>query len=190
MCVPYRSLELGLEELIRLTNRQIYPESEYPWGPWAYQQFYLESFDKATAWFEADIASFIRVAYSQSDPAVYGKPAFTANVMKDGGWLGGIAKPDPQWKHIPISMSVLDEETYSEVVAAMEKTGFWGADAWYLNHDRNRAYTLERSKNEGELHMPALFIGARFDAICDTPLSALAEPMRKYCTNLTETCLE
>jgi soluble epoxide hydrolase/lipid-phosphate phosphatase len=34
--------------------------------------------------------------------------------------------------------------------------------------------------------MPALFIAAQYDSVCETINSTLAEPMRKECDNLTE----
>ena len=134
LAVPYRTLELGLEELLKYVNRDIYPAEECPFGQWSYMNFYEESFEKATEWFEADIASFLRLGYRKGNPASYGKPAHTATVTKDGGWAGGIPKPDPNWKEIPISKTVLDEEIYGELVNCMKKTGMWGADAWYYNH--------------------------------------------------------
>ena len=190
LAVPYGVLELGLEELLKFVDRDLYPVDEYPFGQWSYMNFYEKNFEDATSWFDADIASAIRQLYSKGNPASYGKPALTANVTKNSGWFGGTAKPDPNWKSLPIERNVLDEETYNELVAAMEKTGFWGADAWYLNHARNRAYALEKWKNDGYLHMPVLFIHAKFDGVCATSNSKLAEPMRKYCTDLTECSID
>lgn len=189
LTIPYRTLDRGLEELIKYVNRDIYPADEYPFGQWSYMRFYETSFEKATEWLEADIASFLRKMYSKGDPAGYGKPAAQATVMRDGGRAGGSPKPDPNWKHIPISDTVLDEETYAELVTSMRKTGFWGADAWYINHQRNREYSL-RSEDNGYLRMPVLFIGARFDPVCDTSISRLCEPMRKHCANLTECTID
>lgn len=150
----------------------------------------MDSFEKATEWFESDIASFVRLAYSKGDPASYRKPAFTSTVVRDGGWVGGIPKPDPNWKNIPIGNTVLTEEYYDELVTPLEATGMWAPDAWYYNHQRNRAYTLQKWKNDGYLHMPVLFIEAQFDMICDTSVSRFSEPMRKYCTNLTECSID
>lgn len=73
--------------------------------------------------------------------------------------MGGAEKPDPKFKHIPLEMTVYEsEEAYQELVAAMEKTSFWPGDAWYMNHASNRAYTLEKRKNDGNLEMPVLFV--------------------------------
>lgn len=34
--------------------------------------------------------------------------------------------------------------------------------------------------------MPVLFLHAKYDTVCETMLSSLAEPMRASCTDLTE----
>ena len=109
-------------------------------------------------------------------------------MSKDGGWFGG--KLDPKLAERSLDYTVLDEEMYNELVEAMQRTGFFGADAWYANHARNRAYSLEKWKNDGDLHMPVLFIHAKFDATCATTLTRLCEPMRQHCTNLTEVSID
>jgi soluble epoxide hydrolase/lipid-phosphate phosphatase len=103
----------------------------------------------------------------------------------------------------------IDEELYEELVTAMETTGWFGANAWYMNHDRNKVSTLfcsrfsilhalilrgqayfeEKAENEGFLHMPTLFIEGRYDHICAIGGSTIADAQRKYCTNLTEVSL-
>ncbi|RAR08036.1 epoxide hydrolase 2 [Stemphylium lycopersici] len=40
LCVPYRSIELGLEYLKSQVNRDIYPEDEYEWGQFDYMRYY------------------------------------------------------------------------------------------------------------------------------------------------------
>jgi soluble epoxide hydrolase/lipid-phosphate phosphatase len=173
-----------------LINRDIYPEDKYPYGQWSYQHFYEQDFEKATSWFDADPAAVLRALYAKGKPGGLGKPAVTATVVEDGGWFGGAEKPDPNLKKIPISAISIDEETYAELVAAMKATGFWGADSWYSNHKANRKYFDEKAKNDGYLHMPTLFIEARFDAVCDSAVSRLAEPQRKYCKDLTEASVD
>lgn len=188
LAVPYHTLELGMEEAIKYVDREVYPADEYPFGQWSYMNFYEQDFEKATGFFDADIPGVLRAFYAKKPPTGYGKPAFTSTVTKDGGWFGGAAKPDPALRNIPDL--VIEEDMYKDLVAAMEKTGFWAADAWYSNHKRNRAYSLEKWKHGGHLHMPVLFIEAQFDSICDTAVSRLSEPMRKYCSNLTECSID
>lgn len=159
LCVPYGSLELGLEELLDTIDRNIYPEDQYPYGQWSYQVFYESNFEQASAFFDADIPAFLRGFRPKRNPESVDKLAPTCTTVQDGGWMGGAEKPDPKFKHIPLEMTVYEsEESYQELVAAMEKTSFWPADAWYMNHARNRAYTLEKRKNDGNLELPVLFV--------------------------------
>jgi soluble epoxide hydrolase/lipid-phosphate phosphatase len=190
MCVPYAMLEYGLAELIGTVDRDIYPEAEYPYGQWSYQKFYETDFEKAVAMFDSDIRAVTRVLRTKGDPDRVGKPAITANVVKDGGWFGG-KKPDPAWRDMPIEATVFeDEESFDELASAMEKTGFWGADAYYANHSRNRTYVLENRKNDGYLDMPVLFIHAAYDTVCETDNPRVCERMRQYCRNLKEKTID
>ena len=45
ICCPYRTLELGVQHLISLVNRDIYPENEYPYGQWDYSEKPLPKLD-------------------------------------------------------------------------------------------------------------------------------------------------
>ncbi|KAK5678825.1 hypothetical protein LTS10_008480 [Elasticomyces elasticus] len=192
LCVPYGLLELGLEELVKTVDRKLYPQAEYPFGQWSYMNFYETDFEKATSFFDSDIRAFLRVLRLKGDASSYGQVAVTADVSKHGGWFGGQAKPDPAWRKIPIEHTVFENEgAFEEVATAMEKTGFWAADAWYKNHARNRVYSLEKWKNNGYLDMPVLFIHAKYDSVCatvDNPKSCAN--MRKYCRNLKENLVE
>jgi pimeloyl-ACP methyl ester carboxylesterase len=40
------------------------------------------------------------------------------------------------------------------------------------------------------LRLPVLFLHARYDTICETVDSSMAQPMRRDCTNLTERILD
>jgi soluble epoxide hydrolase/lipid-phosphate phosphatase len=184
MTVPYGILEFGYEEALKFVNREIYPEDQYPWGQWSYQVFYEQSFDKATEWYEKDSRGFLRAAFTKGNPAGVGKPASTANVVKDGGWMGGAPQPPPA-SMIPDEYTCIDKETFEELVSAMEKTGWYPADAWYMNHAANKAFNLEKTKNEGRLDFPVLFIEAAYDTICDTVNSNLAETQKKLVKDLS-----
>lgn len=188
LAVPYRVLELGLEELIKYVNRERYPEKEFPYGQWSYQAFYEQDFEKATAWFDSDPAGILRVLYAKGNPSALHTPARTANVVKDGGWMGGIPRPPPKEK-IPAGASTLDHlpaEDVTELEQAMKKTTFFGADAYYMNHKANRKWVLENSvDSNGVLNMPVLFIEAKYDNVCDTVDSKITEPMTELCKNLS-----
>ena len=163
MCVPYGLIELGLEELVKTVDRNVYPEDQYPHGQWSYQVFYEQNFEQASKFFDADISALSRALRMKGQPGTENEPSALANIVRDGGWMGGAEKPDPKLRHIPLEMTAWEsEEAYQEFVAAMEKTGFWPGDAWYLNHAANRAYTLEKRKNEGNIEFPVLFVSLPF----------------------------
>jgi soluble epoxide hydrolase / lipid-phosphate phosphatase len=201
-------LELGLDELVSTVDRSIYPVEDYPYGQWSYMKFYETDFEKATAWYESDVRAALRAFRGIGDPATYQKPARTANVSQDGGWFGGIAKPDPRWREIPADKIVLDDATFDEFATGMEKTGFWGANAWYANHARNREYSHRDLPEDGYLKMPILCVHAKWDGVCATESNpktckasvtenhlsstdhALGEKMRHYCKNLKEAVIE
>ncbi len=75
------------------------------------------------------------------------------------------------------------------MVEAFSVTGFSGADAWYMNDAANLAYAAE-ARNFGRLTLPALFIHATNDIVCDTTRSRLAEPMREDCKRPSEVTIE
>jgi len=87
------------------------------------------------------------------------------------------------------SMLADKPEIYAKLVETIKKNGASGPNSFYLNHDANNAYA-KKAVNGGILDMPVLFIGARWDSVCNTAVSKLAEPMRKSCSNLTEVCIE
>ena len=70
---------------------------------------------------------------------------------------------------------MLNEEELNKYVAALERTGFFGPDAYYMNHERNAAYA-KQARNGGKLDMPVLFLHGDYDYTCETVVSRLAEP--------------
>lgn len=186
LCVPYRTLELGLTEILTTINRDIYPAKEYPYGQWDYQVFYEESADEATKCFDENVSGSVKAFFVKGSAAGYGKPARTAAVVKNGGWFGrGETAPD-----IPLSATCLDAELHRELTESLTRNGFWGATAYYLNHDVNRPYNLAVAESNKTLKMPVLFVDARWDHVCANSCSSMSEPMRKYCANLTEVSVE
>ncbi|KAM0541948.1 hypothetical protein ACHAPJ_013010 [Fusarium lateritium] len=183
---PYHTLELGLEQVLGTVNRQIYPEKEYPYGQYDYQVYFEQSFDQVTKWMETDIPGVLRAVYARGRPEEVGKPSMTSTVTRDGGWLGGAPTPPRQLRAIPAQALCVDEAILDDMTTSMTKTGFRGANSWYLKHKRNRAYSLDKSANDGYLHMPVLFVGANWDPISDVAVSSIASAQKKYCTNLKE----
>jgi len=185
LCVPYFAAGFAPETLVPLVDRTIYPEAKYPAGQWDYQLFYQTSFDAAAKAFEADLPATFKALFRRGDAREKGRPALTARISRDGGWFGGAGRaPD-----LPRDPAVLSEDDLARYVAAFERTGFSGADAWYVNPARNMAYAA-RAPHGGRLTLPVLFLHAAYDTICETVDSRLAEPMRRDCADLTERVLE
>ena len=185
LCVPYRSLEVGLEAQVALVNRDIYPINQYPSGQFDYQKYYVQHSESAIKVLEADPGNSVKAIYAPARPATYGLPAHTATLIRDGGFFGGASRAP----EVELKQTVLDESLFVSLADAMKRNGFFGPTAYYLNHDVNHAYSRS-SVNGGVLTVPALFIEARFDRVLATSISRLSEPMRKYCRNLTECSIE
>jgi pimeloyl-ACP methyl ester carboxylesterase len=181
LCVPHLAAGFGTRTAVPLVDRGVYPDAEYPVGQWDYQLFYEESFPIASAQFEANVTNTVKALFRKGSPAGRGTPARTAAVRKHGGWFGTAGQaPD-----VPMDTDVITETELRIYVEALERNGFFGPDSWYMNQDRNLAYAAE-SINAGKLDLPVLFLHARYDYVCETLDSRLAEPMRADCSDLTE----
>lgn len=181
LCVPYRSIELGLEAVLARIDRALYPEATLPYGQWDYMRYYEESFDRATASMEANIANTVRAMFRAGDATRMGKPAGLAFVRASGGWFGG-AGVAPE---LPRDDRVIDAHDESVYVSALTRSGFFGPNSYYMNHAANAAYAATAVAG-GRLAMPALMLHARFDTVCETVESRLADPMREHCSDLSE----
>ncbi len=185
LCVPYRTLELGVAACARLVDRETYPEADFPVGQWDYQLFYEEQFDSARAEMEANPRNTVKVLFRKGEPAGRKQPAATASIRRNGGWFGpaGVA-PD-----LPRDPDIITEAELCAYAAALRRNGFFGPNSYYMNHAANAAYAL-RASNDGRLDMPVLFLGARYDYVCETADSPLAQPMRAHCRRLSETLID
>jgi pimeloyl-ACP methyl ester carboxylesterase len=179
LCVPYFTLERGLDACLHLLDRTIYPADAYPVGQWDYQLYYEENFERARSVFEADPYRTIKLFLRKGNPAGAGKPAFTANVRRQGGWFG----PADVAPDLPRDDDVVSEDELRSYAEALARNGFFGPDSYYMNHAANAAYAATGSE---QLDLPVLFLGARYDYVCETVNSRLAEPMRERCPRLTE----
>jgi pimeloyl-ACP methyl ester carboxylesterase len=184
LCVPYFSLERGLDACIPLLDRSVYPEDKFPAGQWEYQLYYQEHFLKATASMESDTYNLARLLFRKGDPAGRGQPSATAMTRIMGGWFGGGGPPDA-----PRDDDVVSEPELCAYAAALARNGMFGANSYYMNHAANASYA-ERAVNDGYLDMPVLFLAARYDFTCECIDSDLAVPMRGYCRNLTEAVID
>lgn len=181
LCVPYFAKGFCPETMLPTVDRKLYPEAEYPVGQWDYQLYYEESFEQATRSHEADVRATVKALFRSGKPDVKGKPARLARIRRDGGWFGGAGRaPD-----LPLDTDVMTEQDLDAYVASLQANGFFGPNAWYMNHARNRQYAAT-SVVGGRLHMPVLFLHGDFDATCATTVSRLADPMREDCERLNE----
>ena len=185
LCVPYRTVELGLDPLFALVDRRMYPADEYPYGQWDYQVVYRDQPERVAAVFDADPYRTVKALFRKGKPADLEKPAATAMISRWGGWFRGAdVAPD-----LPRDADVVSEDDLRRYAAALAENGFWGPDAWYLNHEANAEYAAA-AVDGGRLRMPVLFLGARYDATCEVGNSRLAEPQREYVDDLTERMLD
>lgn len=183
LCVPYYTIERGLDHTLTLVDRELYPENEFPDGQWDYMRYYEESFAEAVAPMDANVYQFVKLLFRKGNPEGEGKLAMTATARRSHGMIGMRAIPD-----LPRDNDVVTEEDLSAYVAALERNGFSGPSSWYMNHRANAGYA-KTARNGGYLDMPVLFLNARYDYVCECTHSRLAEPMRTYCRNLTETAI-
>ncbi|NOT53922.1 MAG: alpha/beta hydrolase [Deltaproteobacteria bacterium] len=180
LCVPYYTIERGLEHTLTLVDRALYPADEFPAGQWDYMRYYEESFAEAIAPMDANVHAVMKLLFRKGNPEGEGQRAFTATARRNHGMLGGSTIPD-----LPRDNDVVTEEDLSIYVAALERNGFSGPSSWYMNHRANAEYATT-ARNGGYLDMPVLFLAARYDYVCECTHSRLAEPMRTYCRQLTE----
>ena len=89
LCVPYYTIERGLDHTVTLVDRQVYPEAEYPAGQWDYMRHYEENFAEAIAPMDANVYKFLKLAYRKGNPDGEGKPAITATARRNRGMHRG-----------------------------------------------------------------------------------------------------
>lgn len=185
LCVPYATLERGLDFTIELVDRSVYPIDEYPAGQWEYMRFYEENFDQATNPMDANAYNFVQLIFRKGSPEGAGQPSSTATVRKNNGWFDGASgAPD-----VPRDDDVISEDELQIYAGGLKRNGFFGPNSWYMNHKANADY-FTSVVNDAVLSMPVLFLSAQYDYTCETIDSRLAEPMREKCTNLTEKIID
>jgi pimeloyl-ACP methyl ester carboxylesterase len=185
LCVPYATLERGLDTLIEYVDRDVYPLDQYPAGQWEYMRFYEDEFAKSTAPMDANPHNMAQAIFRKGTADGTAKPSGTAMVYQQGGWFGGLAAAP----EVPRDVDLITEDELAQYVESLERNGFFGPNSWYMNHKHNAAFS-KQVKNDGKLKMPVLFLAARFDYTCETVTSRLAEPMREYCSNLSEVIID
>lgn len=181
LTVPHFARGNSLPNFIPLIDRKIYPVERYPLGQWDYMQYCNEHFTKAVRDFETHAALVVDMFYSPGSPTGVGKPTPLASIRASGGWFpAGIKAPA-----IDASATLLPAGDRKVMLAAFARNGFSGPCAWYLNDVANIAFAAE-APAYGRLSLPVLFLGGKWDTVCDTAYGRLSEPMREDCSNLTE----
>lgn len=187
MAVPYRSIELGLDYLKTLINRDIYPEDEFEWGQFAYMKYYELHPEESAKAFEGHIETITKAMYAKHDPSKWGKPAPTAFHLKQGGWFQGHPEMIPD---IPLQYTSLDESLLKNLINSHKKHGFFPPTAYYLNHDVNAEYA-KSEKNGGVLEFPVLYIDAKHDSICSPSTTPkMKESQANFTRDLTYETIE
>ena len=185
VAVPYLAQGFGVSSFLPLIDRDLYPESKFEYGQWDYFRYYSVAFDEVTADFEANVAGSVSVFFRRGIPESTSEVARTALISANGGWFGAAHRaPD-----VARDEAVLSAEDFGALVRAFTATGFRGANSWYLNDEANLAYAAAAPEG-GRLLMPVLFVHARWDPTCSTVGTALAEPMRAACADLTEAVVD
>ncbi|KAI0438277.1 putative epoxide hydrolase [Xylaria telfairii] len=185
IAVPFHTLELGWNGFLPLVNRELYPADQYEVGQWDYMKNYEENFEKSVAWFDQDPAGFCKAALQRATAPKSRFSTGTATVRKEGGWWRHPGPPPVEATGPPS----LPPDVFDSFSADMQKTGFWPGSAYYMHHERNAEYN-GNAPSGGRLSQPVLFIHAKWDLVCETQTSRLAEPMRQVCSNLTEVTVE
>jgi pimeloyl-ACP methyl ester carboxylesterase len=89
LCVPYYTIDRGLEHTLTLVDRKLYPADEFPYGQWDYMRYYEESFAEAIAPMDADVEKFLKIAFRKGNSEGEGQRAITSNARRGHGMLGG-----------------------------------------------------------------------------------------------------
>jgi soluble epoxide hydrolase / lipid-phosphate phosphatase len=179
LSVPYYTVERGMDQLIELVDRELYPEDRFLAGQWDYMLHYQESFETITAAFDANPRNTVKVMFRRGDPDSVGERGWSSMVREQGGFFGGAGEaPD-----LPLDTAVISEAELEQYAGALARNGFAGPDSWYMNDEANAAYAKEAVAGE-RLDMPVLFlVGAYGDVECLT--SRMAVPMAERCPDLT-----
>ena len=184
LCVSYQPEGFAVENVVPLVDRSIYPEDKFPAGQWDYQLHYREDFADAQAEMEADPKATVKVLFRAGSAAGQGKPAVTSMTRANGGWFPGRRAPD-----VPLDARVISEEEHAIYAESLTRNGFFGPHSWYMNAKNNMAYA-QKAKANGRLNMPVLFLHARYDYVCATVGTRLADPMRANCADFTDAIID
>ena len=176
VCVPHTPPGTSLADHV---DRRLYPVEDYPLGQWDYLVAHAQMPERLAAEFDADVPGLLASIMRAGSPRALERPVPNASVRARGGWF-----PEGPPRHEP-DPRVLGAEAFAALVADLERTGFAAANSWYRNNRANDAYAAG-AVTGGRITVPALFVHARWDAVCATLTTTAAEPMRAACDDLAE----
>ena len=184
LCVPYRTVELGLDALVALVDRRMYPADEYPYGQWDYQAVYPTGPPTSPR-----CSTPTRTARQGAVPQGQARGPGPARGHGADQPVGRVVPRGRVAPDLPRDADVVTEADLRSYAAALARNGFCGPDAWYLNHEANAAYAAARGRRRQ---------AADACAVPRRPLrrhlrggnSRLAEPQRAYVDDLTERILD
>ena len=185
LCVPYRTVELGLDPLVALVDRRMYPADEYPYGQWDYQAVYQERPDRVAAVFDADPYRTVKALFRKGKPEDlerargHGADQPVGRVVPRGRRRAG-PPARPRGRHRGRPAQLRRGAGPQRLLRAGR----------VVPQPRGQRRVRRARGRGGRLRMPALFLGARYDATCEVVNSRLAEPQRAYVDDLTERILD
>lgn len=185
LCIPYLPGGFTLPSLTVLVDRGRYPVDRFPVGQWDYWLYHREQPEESARDLGKDVRATLTWGYRVTPPRPETDPAPFAQTRANQGWFG----PDHQAPELPRDRDFIGDDDFELAVSAFERTGFRGADAWYLNDALNETYAAQ-APNFGRIPLPTLFVHAANDSIATTLIGRLSEPMREHCSDLTEVTIE
>lgn len=185
MCVPYFARGMTLDAIVSTVDREIYPVASFPVGQWDYWLYHRQQFRRSADDLGADVRGTVTALYRTGSRTQHGTTSPLSRIRVQGGWFGHSRRPPEM---IP-DERMLSAEDFEIVVQAFERTGFAGANAWYLNDVENAAFAAT-APEFGVISTPVLFLHAAWDTTCDTLRTTFADPMRADCVDLTERTIE
>lgn len=189
MCVPYRTAEFGPAYLASLREPSIYPKDEFEYAQWDYMVYHNEDPEFVSKMLDAKPENTIKTLFMPGKAGGADKPAHTATRRKNKSWYGPGMMEAPD---VPLEKTLVNEhpDIFDALVETVRENGTQGPNKYYQNFPANEDYAC-KSVNDGVLSFPVLFIGARYDYICETANNRrLTEPMRESCKDLTSVTID
>ena len=181
LCVPYRTVSSGWTPC-RARGPPDVPRRRVPVRPMGLPGVYQDRPAEVAAVFDADPYRTVKALFRKGKAADLGKPAATAVISRSGGWFRGAdVAPD-----LPRDPDVVTEADLRRYAARWPERLLRAGRV--VPQPRGQRRVRRAAVEGGRLRMPALFLGARYDATCEVGNSRLAEPQRGTSTTSASAC--